>query len=285
MNTSQPLGSPQHIVLPQGTIRYYEQGSGPTLLFVHGVFASSTLWRDVVPSLAPHFRCIVPELPLGAHSIPLPPTAACTPPFVAQLVADIMVTLDLHDVVLVGNNTGGAICQLVVANYPERISRLVLTNCDAFEQFFPWLIQPLHTGAALLGTRFTAALARILRWRSAQRLLLAVVSNRPASNELLAAYFSSFLTDKGVRRDIARFLASVSNRYTLAAAATFAHFHRLVLIVWGKDDLFFSGSLARRLQQAFPQASLKWVAGSRAFVPQDQPHVLAQHIKEFLDAD
>src|SRR5579862_8034286 len=127
----------QHITLPQGTIRYLDHGAGPTLLLVHGLLANTTLWGLLVPRLALHFRCIAPELPLGAHTLPMNPDADLSPLGIAQLLADFLRALDLHDVTLVGNDTGGAICQLVIAHHPQRIIRLVLTNCDAFERFFP----------------------------------------------------------------------------------------------------------------------------------------------------
>lgn len=81
-----------------------------------------------------------------------------------------------------------------------------------------------------------------------------------------------------------RFLHAVSNRYTLEAARTFSDFHSPVLLVWGKDDPFFSSRLAVRLQQAFPDATLEFLPHSRAFVPVDQPEVLAQKIMEFVHA-
>src|SRR5262249_28363206 len=151
-------------------------------------------------------------------------------------IADALVALDLEDVTLVGNDTGGGICQLLITERPERIARLALTNCDAFEQFFPPLAQPLHTLSARFGEGFTTLLARLLRSRSAQRRFMSTVSKRRYDDETLDAYFTSFLRDPLVRRDAARFMASVSNRYTLAAARTFSTFERPVLLVWGTND-------------------------------------------------
>jgi pimeloyl-ACP methyl ester carboxylesterase len=126
------------IQLSAGTIKYEDTGgSGPVILFVHGLLASGMLWAPVVPLLSGEARCIVPELPLGAHEEPMNPDAELSPRSVAGLLAEFMDKLDLNDVTLVGNDTGGAICQLLVTEHPERVGRLVLTPCDAFEQFFP----------------------------------------------------------------------------------------------------------------------------------------------------
>lgn len=275
-------GNRRSVQLAQGTISYRDLGAGPTLLFVHGLLANGTLWRDVVPPLAGNFRCIVPDLPLGGHSVAMNPEADLTPPGMAQIVADLMDVLDLHDVTLVGNDTGGAICQIVVATHPQQLAGLVLTNCDAYEAFFPWLISPFHYGARLLGERFTGALALALRHRLAQRLFLWTVARRRMDETTLDAYFASFVRDAGVRRDTARFLAAVSNRYTLEVARSFPSFRRPVLLVWGKDDFFFSSRLAHRLQRDFPDARLEFLSRSRAFVPEDRPDALANLIAGFV---
>jgi pimeloyl-ACP methyl ester carboxylesterase len=284
MNTLAPLGAFQEVSLPQGTVRYYDQGTGPMLVFIHGLLANSLLWSRVIPHLVSHFRCIAPDLPLGAHSLPLYPNADLNPLGVAQLVADFLEALDLHEVTLIGNDTGGAICQLVIAHHPEHISRLVLTNCDAFEHFFPPLVSPFHYGARVFGIHFANFLAWMLRARSAQRLFVAALSHRSPDLAELDAFFHPLLHQPFVRNEMTRFLQAVSNRYTLEAAQAFSGFHHPVLIVWGSDDRFFSSRLALRLQQTFPDARLQFLPHSRAFVPLDQPEVLAQHIMEFVHA-
>jgi pimeloyl-ACP methyl ester carboxylesterase len=284
MATVAPLGVFQEVSLPQGTVRYCDQGTGPTLVFIHGLLANSLLWSRVIPRLVSHFRCIAPDLPLGAHLSPLHPDADLSPLGVAQLVADFLEALDLHEVTLIGNDTGGAICQLVIAHHPERIVRLVLTNCDAFEQFFPPLVSPFHYGARVFGIQFANFLAWVLRARSAQRLFVAALAHRRLGSAELDAAFHPLLHLPGVRSDMTRFLRAVSNRYTLEAARHFSGFHHPVLLVWGKDDPFFYSRLAIRLQQAFPHATLERLDHSRAFVQVDQPEVLAQHITEFVHA-
>jgi len=212
------------------------------------------------------------------------PDADLSPRGVAHLVADFLEALDLQEVTLIGNDTGGAICQLVIAHYPERISRLVLTNCDAFEHFFPPLVSPFHYGARGFGRGFANFLAWVLRARSAQRFFVAALAHRRLELEELDAFFHPLIHLPGVRRDMTRFLQAVSNRYTLEAARCFSGFGHPVLLLWGKDDPFFSEGLARRLRQAFPEARLQFLAHCRAFVPVDQPEVVAQQITEFVHA-
>src|SRR5436305_13454698 len=125
------------IGLSQGTIHYRDEGSGRAVVLIHGLLVSGTVWDQVVPLLAARVRCIVPDLPLGSHRQAMNPSADLSPPGLAALIAELLERLGLEDVTLVGNDTGGALCQLVVAGHPNRIGRLVLTNCDAFEHFPP----------------------------------------------------------------------------------------------------------------------------------------------------
>jgi pimeloyl-ACP methyl ester carboxylesterase len=137
------------IELAQGTVRYRDEGSGPPIVFVHGALVDGRLWEPVVDRLASVARCVVPDLPLGAHRIAMRPDADVSPTGLAQLIADLLSALDLRDVTLVGNDTGGALCQLTVTRRPERIGRLVLTNCDAFDNFPPAMFRGLVVAARL----------------------------------------------------------------------------------------------------------------------------------------
>jgi pimeloyl-ACP methyl ester carboxylesterase len=158
----------------------------------------------------------------------------------------------------------------------------VLTNCDAFEQFFPPLVSPFHYGARVFGRGFANVLAWVLRARSAQRLFVAALAHRRPELAELDAFFHPLLHLAEARSDMTRFLQAVSNRYTLEAARCFAGFGHPVLLLWGKDDPFFSERLAKRLQQAFPDARLHFISHCRAFVPVDQPEVFARSITEFV---
>src|SRR3954452_3566775 len=132
-----PRGQERRVEVPAGTIAYRERGSGPVVVFVHGVGVNGELWRRVVPSLAHDYRCITPNLPWGSHRHPLRADADLSLPGMARIVADFLTALDLHDVTVVGNDTGGAVSQALAAHHPESLGRLVLTSCDAFDRFPP----------------------------------------------------------------------------------------------------------------------------------------------------
>jgi pimeloyl-ACP methyl ester carboxylesterase len=268
--------------LSSATIDYDDRGSGPVLLFVHGVFVNGGLWREVVRRLEPRFRCIVPTWPLGAHREPRPDGADRSPRGIARLIVEFMERLDLHDVTLVGNDTGGALCQLVIAHQPERVGALVLTNCDAFEAFPPRPLAPLYAAANIPG--FFLALAQLLRPSIVQRLFWATVSRSRPDPDILASSLTPLITNSRVRGDVLAAIRMASKRDTLAASRSFASFDRPVLIAWATDDLFFPLALGRRLAEAFPRSRFEPIAGSRTFVPADQPAKLAALLEAFVGA-
>ncbi|MEA2390448.1 MAG: hypothetical protein QOK31_557, partial [Solirubrobacteraceae bacterium] len=192
----------QQVALPQGTIHYRESGSGPTLLFIHGLLVNGTLWRKVVPRLEDRFRCVVPDLPLGSHREPMAPDADLTPPGLAQLIADFTEALGLEDVTLVGNDTGGALCQLVATNHPDSLARLVLTPCDAYENFLPPAFRPLQVIGGLPGG--VNALVQPMRFGAAQQLPFAfgMLTKRPIERAVRDGWVHPAIHSREIRRDV-----------------------------------------------------------------------------------
>jgi pimeloyl-ACP methyl ester carboxylesterase len=266
----------QEIALPQGTVRYRDDGEGPPVVFVHGALVDGRVWGPVVERLD-GLRRVVPDLPLGSHRVPLP-AADLRPAGLAQLIADFLGALDLRDVTLVGNDTGGALCQLVVTAHPARVGRLVLTNCDAFDNFPPVAFRGLVVAAR---ARLLTAAFQPMRLRAARRLPIAYgkLAYR-APDELLEAWVEPFLADAGVRRDTRRVFAGIDRGLLLDTAARLRGFDKPVLIAWAPEDPFFPLEHAHRLAAIFPHARVVEVPGSRTFISLDQPERLAALIRE-----
>jgi pimeloyl-ACP methyl ester carboxylesterase len=283
MEAARLVDSEREVALSRGTIRYRERGEGRPILFVHGVLVHGGLWSKVIDRLAPDFRCIAPDWPFGSHSVPMSRDADLTPDGVADLVAELVERLDLGPVTLVGNDSGGAIAQLVVTRYPERVERLVLTNCDAFDRFPPPMFGYLRWSTYVPGA--LTALAQTMRLRAARRLPIAFgwLTYEPMDAELVESFVRPSIDNPAVRRDLKKFLRTISPRYTRRAAKLLPTFDKPALIAWGRDDKFFPGDLARRLAATLPQATLEWIDGARAFVPQDQPDRLAELIRKFVE--
>ena len=269
------------IDLAQGPIRYRDEGSGPPLLFVHGLLADGRLWRKVTPLLVPGFRCIVPDWPLGSHDLPMNADADLSPTGMARLIADFIAALDLDGVTLVGNDSGGALCQITAANHPERIARLILTPCDALEVFPPPAFEYLRWVARLPGV---PALMGKLLYRSARlrRLERAYggLTRTPLPDTLTRDWMRPMATSRAVRRDLRAFVRGVSPALTMAAARTLAARPIPMLLVWAADDRHFTPELGERLAAAIPGARRVVLADAGAFLPEDQPQRLAWHIAE-----
>lgn len=225
-------------------------------------------------------RCLVPTLPLGGHEVAMDPEADLTPSGLADLLAEFMDTFGLERVTLVGNDTDGALCQVFLAEYPERVERLVLTNCDAFDNFTPLVARPFVWGARVPG--LVGLFARVLRSTTARHLTFKLLAKRPIEPDVLSSYVRSLSTNSGVQRDLRKVLLGISPRYTNAATETFPTFDREVLVVWALDDPIFPLEDAERLVERFPNAQLELVADSYALVAEDQPERLVQLLTGFL---
>src|SRR5262245_13938756 len=123
MAISSELGVERTVELSAGTVAYRERGEGSPVVFVHGVLVNADLWRKVVPAVSERHRCIAPDWPLGAHSRPMRAGADLSPTGVADLIAEFLAALDLEDVTIVANDTGGALTQILLTRHPERIGR------------------------------------------------------------------------------------------------------------------------------------------------------------------
>lgn len=271
-----------HVQLSQGTIRYRDVGTGAPIVFIHGALVNGELWRKVVPLFAGRYRCIVPDLPLGSHCAAMNKDADLTPKGLAKLIADFLTTLDLQAVTLVGNDTGGALCQIVVTNYPERIAQLVLTNCDAFDNFPPKMFLPLKWGAYVPG--FLFELSQLLRFSSIRYSPLAfgLLSRRRIEKSVMDTYLNPAISSRLIRRDLGKVLKGISARHTQEAAKKLADFHKPVLLAWATEDRFFKFADAEKLSQIIPNAQLERIEDSLTFVPEDQPERLAHLIDGFI---
>jgi pimeloyl-ACP methyl ester carboxylesterase len=268
------------IDLPQGRIRYREAGTGDPIVFVHGLLVDGELWRDVAAPLEADFRVIVPDWPLGSQQEPAAPGTDLSPPGLARIVADFLEAMELDRVTLVGNDTGGAICQIVATRHPGRLARLVLTPCDAYEHFPP----PAFKALATLGrsTAFLAGIGQSMRIRAMRRSPLAYGwLMREFDDERCRAWVEPVRRDRVIRGQVAQILAGFDPEHTLAAAARFGELEMPVLIMWAPEDRFFKLADAERMAREIPNARLERVENSYTFVPVDQPARTAELIAAF----
>jgi len=268
----------KEIDLPAGRIRYREAGSGKPIVFVHGYLVDGRLWDGVVDRLSNRYRCLAPDWPIGAQQIAMKPDADLSPYGIAAIVASFLEALDLDDVTIVGNDSGGAMSQVLVTRHPERIDRLVLTNCDTHENFPPGPFKALVPLAKLPGGM--AAIALPFRSGAIARAAFKPFA-KDIPPELVASWMQPGLHDPGVKRDLKKVTMGMNKRYTLEAAEKLRGSDLPVLLTWAPGDRVFPLKHAERLAAEVPNARIVQIPDSRTFVPLDQPQRLADAIAEF----
>lgn len=270
------------VTLEQATIEYRVLGPDdsphPPVLFVHGILVDHRLWAKVAEELARNgFRCILPDLPLGAHRIPVADSVPLTPLTVAEMIHDLIVALDLHDVTLVGNDTGGGLCQLVVDAHPDDVGRLVLTNCDAFEKFPPFPFTAVFS--MIRGPRTIRLMSGLMKVPALRRSPLGFgLLLHPGDDALTASWVQPLSEDPRIARNLVTLLRAVEKMDLTDVAARLPRFAKPVRVVWGMADRCFTPALGRRLAALFPNATTVEVPGSRTFVALDAPEALVDAI-------
>jgi len=272
----------KEIDLPAGRIRYREEGEGKPVVFVHGYLVDGRLWDGVVDRLAGQFRCLAPDWPLGSQQIAMKPDADLTPPGLAAAIASFLDALELDDVTLVGNDSGGALSQIAVTRHPERIGRLVLTNCDSHDNFPPGIFKAMPPIAKLPGGM--AVLAAPFRIGALARRAFRPFTRDPIPEELIASWMEPGTHDRGVKRDLKKVTSGFHRRYTEEAARQLNGSQLPILLTWAPGDKLFPISYAERLADEAGNAKLVRIPDARTFVPLDQPGLVADEIAQFASS-
>jgi pimeloyl-ACP methyl ester carboxylesterase len=278
-----PSDQRREIDLPAGTIRYREAGGGKPVVFVHGYLVDGRLWDGVLDSLADRCRCFAPDWPIGAQQIAMKPDADLSPYGISDLIASFLEQMQLEDVTIVGNDSGGAMSQVLVTRRPERIGRLVLTNCDTHENFPPGAFKALPPLAKLPG--MMSAIAAPFRVGAVARAAFKPFAKKPIAPELIGSWMEPGFRSPDIRRDLKKVTVGMNKRYTLEAAEKLRSSQLPVLLAWAPGDRFFPLKHAERLAKETPKARLVQIPDSRTFVPYDQPQRLADEIASFVAAE
>jgi len=278
---SPDLGTRRELDLPQGRIPVFESGTGPTIVFVHGLLVNANLWRKPIARLSKEFHCVALDLPLGSHLAPVGNLTDPSPTGLADLIADAIEALGLDDVTIVGNDTGGALCQILVTRRPERVGRLVLTPCDYRDDFPPKMFAYFKPAARIPGAlrvllapmrlRFNRYLPFAFGWLVKRKI------DRPAED----SYVYPAMVTPGVVADLRNILNAVEKRYTNEAADRLGTFTKPALIAWAREDRLFKPANGEALARELGDARLEWIDDSRTFVSEDNPDRLAELIGGF----
>ena len=258
------------------------EGQGKPIVFVHGYLVDGRLWDGVVDGLSDRFRCLAPDWPIGAQQIAMKPDADLTPYGIAATIASFLEALDLEDVTIVGNDSGGAMSQVLATRHPDRIGRLVLTNCDTHENFPPGIFKTMPPIAGLPGGM--ALLAAPFRIPALARAAFRPFTKEPLPRDLVASWMRPAMKDPDVRRDVKKVTTGMNKRYTLEAAEKLRGSELPILLTWAPGDRLFPLKYAEKLASEAGNARIVEIPDAKTFVPIDQPQRLADEIAAFVSS-
>ncbi|OBG94523.1 hydrolase [Mycobacterium sp. E136] len=272
------------VVIDDAQIDYTDTGAGSPVVFVHGAYVTGALWDDVVAQLSTDYRCIAPTWPFGAQARPVGDRVDVEVVAAGRRITALLEELDLRDVTLVANDSGGGILLSALGILGldwSRVSRLVFTNCDSYEHFPPKSFAPL-VKLCRLNAFAGGAVLRLLATKPGLAVFKRAVTNDGIAKDRDTAIFGGFLHSAGVRRDAVRFSAALHPRHTAAAAPAIEKWSKPVLVLWGTRDGLFPVSHAERLASAFPNATIRLVEDSSTYVMLDRPVETASAIAAFI---
>jgi pimeloyl-ACP methyl ester carboxylesterase len=265
----------EHVKTPSGRVAYVEAGSGPVALFVHGVVLNKHMWRWQLAALADIRRCIAIDL-LAHGDTEIAPDQDVSVTANAEMLREFLDTLQIGEVDLIGNDSGGGICQIFAALYPDRVRSLVLTNCDAHDNWPPEAFRPFVDMVAGGGLKPTleAMLADKSIYRSAGALGPAYEDPNIESDEDIGIYLRPHVRSLQRTRDLERFVGAFDNKHTLAIDDRLAKLEAPTLIAWATDDIYFPVEWAHWLAKTIPGAAAPVeLQGAHLFFPIERADV------------
>jgi pimeloyl-ACP methyl ester carboxylesterase len=268
-----------------GPLAWRSYGRGPALVFFAGALANGDLWRDVVSALEDRYRCITIDLPLGAHPWPLCPGADRSASSLARLLLDCLELLDVEDATVVANDTAGGLLLLSLATgHPalRRVGRLVLTNCENYDQFPPDKLKKAAAVCRAFPGLARAMLRLQLRSSAGRHRTISSVAASGLDSERAESFFGPARRDQRVAGDLVAAQAGFRPQLLIDAAEAIPGFDRQVLLIWGESCDFFPMTGARRLASEFPHAALVSVPGAKTWLPVDNPAAVADAIVNFV---
>jgi pimeloyl-ACP methyl ester carboxylesterase len=269
------------VATPSGSISYVEQGQGPVALFVHGILLNGYLWRHQLAQLSDVRRCIAVDLLAHGHTHAtsggdLSVTAN------AHMLREFLDALDIAQVDLVGNDSGGGIAQIFAALHPTRVRTLTLTDCDAHDNWPPEAFKPFVSMVAAGGLSDT--LHAMLRdknlFRSPQALGPAYERPEAVSDEAIQAYLAPLVSTSQRVRELERFIGAFDCSHTVAVANELRRLRVPTLIAWGTDDIYFDAKWAQWLAATIPGTRRRIdYPGARIFFPEERAQAFNADLK------
>ncbi|HKP62876.1 MAG TPA: alpha/beta hydrolase [Polyangiales bacterium] len=272
----------RHVETASGRIAYFERGSGRAALFIHGVPFNGFHWRFVIDQLHMLRRCIAPDL-MGLGYTQIASTQDVSFRAQAEMLRHFIDVLDLEQVDVIANDSGGAVAQLFAAYNPQRVRTLTLTNCDVHDNWPPPAIAP-QIALAREGTLLDS-FARYLDDPAGRltRFSRAFADPSVLTDEVYRVYIEPLCATEQTRANFHRYWLAFDNAQTVAIEPLLRQLQAPALIVCALDDIFFELKWAHWLQRTLPRVvRTVTVADAKLFFAEDRPQALIDPLREFL---
>jgi pimeloyl-ACP methyl ester carboxylesterase len=279
----QPGSLKRYIAEVKGGIQYVDEGKGQPVLFIHGALSNADTWRKIIPLISKECRCIAIDLPIGGHYLPVADHVCLTPTGIAELIREFIEYLELDNVTIVSNDTGGAYTQVFASLFPGKINKLIFSNCEVLDIFPPSKFKYLTFAVKIPGFNFILSRVFMFKKILKSELIMGLLSFKITTDELYYLYLHNFIQDKSIRANFASAARAWSPVYTLAAAEKLKNFTNPVLILWGNKDVeLFPLKMGEALKGVFPDAVLVEIDQARTYIQEDQPEQTAKSILRFI---
>src|ERR1700728_1693928 len=272
MSTVQNTSIVHHVETPSERVAYVQAGSVLVALFVHGVLLNKHMWRRQFDALSDVRRCIAVDLLAhGDTEIAFDQNVSVTTN--AKMLKEVLDALQIDQVDLIGNDSGGGICQIFAALNPDRVRTLTLTNCDTHDNWPPEAFKPFveMVAAGGLSKTLNAMLGDKSIYRSPGALGPAYEHPEAVTDKDIEIYLRPHLRNEQRTHDLERFVGAFDNKHTLAIEPRLRQLKAPTLIVWATDDVYFPVKWAHWLAEAIPGARPPVEAsGARLFFPEER---------------
>jgi pimeloyl-ACP methyl ester carboxylesterase len=230
------------------------------------------LWRHQLAGLSELRRCIAVDL-LAHGDTEIAPDQDVSVTANAQMLKEVLDALQIEQVDLVGNDSGGGIAQIFAALNPERVRTLTLTNCDTHDNWPPEAFKPFVEMVRAGGLRDTlnAMLADKTIFRSPGALGPAYERPEIVTDEDIETYLRPLVRTEQRTRDVQRFVEAFDNKHTRAIEPQLRALRAPTLIAWATDDIYFPVKWAHWLAATIPGAKPPVeLEGARLFFPEER---------------
>lgn len=257
-------------------MRWIEEGTGPPVVFIHGIPTGPELWRHVLP-LIPQARCLAWEMIGYASSMGGEQGRDISVAHQADYLLAWLGHLGIDRAVLVGHDLGGGAAQIAAVRRPDRCAGLVLVNSVSYDSWPIPSVKAMRVAGGLVA-RLPNSLFRLVI-RAFIHRGHDIRSRASESSELHWAPYAV----KGGAASFVRQIRSLDSQDTLSIAEALPSLNVPAKVVWGAADRFQKLSFGERLAHDL-DAPLMPLDGALHFVPEDHPDAVAEAVRDVVAA-